>query len=540
MQTSFLSTILFLFGMLSVSAANPAPSSPEKPCLTCDVATGLTASDITGASATLAWDAVSGATQYDLEAQDEQNNPSTFHLEITVSGNSYAITGLQAGVLYKFKIRTHCGGDKSDWSDWFFFTATGGGNGGGNNGGSGDCGIPAGLGAVVTNGTAALSWTAVAGAVKYYIEVEDEQNVPGTFHLEDSTATNSYTLAGLQSGVLYKFKVRAKCASGQSDWSGWLFFNGAGTGGGGTGDCTAPSALSASVSGTAALLSWNAVSGAVQYNIEIEDEQNTPSNFHLEVSSQDTFYNFTDLLPGVLYKFKVRTQCASGQSDWSAWQYFNGTIGAPPGHGGTGNCAKPTNHLATNITTTTALLRWDSVPGVVSYSLEIERVQQGAAPFQITQTVTTNAFLVTGLSPNTRYKFKVRSNCSATTHSKWTGWRKFKTAASLVDQTADALKPAAAADRETAPSATASGLSLQVWPNPVQSTATVRLGIAIDQTTTLRVFDLSGKMVQEKTIAPQNAPWEGTFSFDQLPNGIYLLQARNAQGSETRKLIVSK
>ena len=537
MQTRLFSILLLALGFLTAGAGNPLPALRENICLACDIASGLSVSDNSDGSATLNWNAVGGASSYDLEVQDEQNN-GAFHIEINVPANSYTVSGLQAGVLYKFKVRTHCGGDKSDWTEWFFFTASGG-NGGGGTGG-GDCAIPSGLTASVVNGTATLGWSAVAGAVKYYIEVEDEQNIPSTFHLEDSTSANSYTLSGLQSGVLYKFKVRTRCANGQSDWSAWLFFNGSGTGGpggGGTGgDCIAPVTLLAALNGSSATLSWNGVSGAVQYDIEIEDEQNSPGAFHLEVSSTDTFYVVTGLQPGVLYKFKVRTRCAGGsQSDWSAWQYFNGTIGGPPGHGGTGNCAKPTNQFAVDITATSALLTWDSVPGVVSYTLEVERVQQGANPFQITTTVTTNSWLLTGLSSNTRYKFKVRANCSATTHSKWTGWRKFKTAVNFTGNDATAFKSAAAEIR----SAAATMPSLRVWPNPAADAANVQLTNLGDQPATLRLYDLSGRLAGEMTIVPQQGAWEGRLPVHELPNGIYLLRAGNARGVQTLKLVVS-
>ena len=541
MQTRLFSILLLTLGFLTAGAGNPRPPLHDNICLTCDIASGFSVSDNNGGSATLNWNAVNGASSYDLEVQDEQNNPSTFQLEINVTDNSYLVSGLQAGVLYKFKVRTQCGNDKSDWSEWFFFTASGGSGGGGNGGGSnGDCAIPSNLTATVANGVATLGWASVPGAVKYYIEVEDEQNNPSTFHLEDSTTTNSYALPGLQSGVLYKFKVRTRCANGQSDWSTWLFFNGSGNGGGGGtgGDCVAPVSLIAALNGASATLSWNSAGGAVQYDIEVEDEQNTPSNFHLEVSSTDTFYVVTDLQAGVLYKFKVRTRCAGGsQSDWSAWQYFNGTLGGPPGHGGTGNCAKPTNQFAVDITATSALLTWDSVPGVVSYTLEVERVQQGANPFQITTTVATNSWLLTGLSPNTRYKFKVRANCSATTHSKWTGWRKFKTAANFTGNDDSALKPVQATDRAAQPSD--EGFSMRAWPNPAGDAVSVQLTRLGDQPATLRLYELSGRTALEMTIVPQQGAWEGRLPVQELPNGIYLLRAANAQVNQTIKLVVS-
>ena len=57
--------------------------------LACDVPGGLVAGNITDSSATLSWDAVPGAGKYNVEIEDEQNNPSNFFIETTVTGTSY-------------------------------------------------------------------------------------------------------------------------------------------------------------------------------------------------------------------------------------------------------------------------------------------------------------------------------------------------------------------------------------------------------------------------------------------------------------------
>jgi hypothetical protein len=339
---------------------------------------------------------------------------------------------------------------------------------------------------------------------------------------------------------LYKFKVRAKCGGNQSDWSEWVFFNGGSNGGGGGtggGACAAPTLLSANVNGTSAILSWNAVSGATQYTVEVEDEQNVPSTFQIETSVSGTSYTVTGLQSGVLYKFKVRTQCGGNQSDWSEWLFFNGNIGSAGGSqsgGNTGDCARPSGAIALDITSTSALLTWNPVPGAASYLLEIERNQPGAAPWQITQVVTTNAFTISGLAPNTRYKFKVRTNCSGGGHSGWSKWRKFKTAASLYH---------AGDDRDdivTAENALKTlVLEAKVSPNPVQTTATLRLNGLVGETTSLRWFDLRGQLLRELELQTSTGTWSGPIEAPALGSGLYLLQVHNGQQTQVLKIVIA-
>ncbi len=302
--------------------------------------------------------------------------------------------------------------------------------------------------------------------------------------------------------------------------------------------CEIPSGLTVSdLTGASATLSWNAVSGATKYTIEIEDEQNNPSTFHMEANVNGTSYAVTGLTNGVLYKFKVRTRCGSDKSDWTDWVFFNGNNGGGTG-GGTGNCSTPGSTQVSNITGNTALLTWAAVPGVASYLLEIEREQAGA-PWQITQMVSTNSFLLTGLSTSTKYKFKVRSNCAGGAHSDWTNWRKFKTASSLTGTTGSSNPNNLVSNREEGPTALATSLDLQVSPNPVQNSATVRLQNLSAEAAMLRLYDLAGRIIETQHIQAETGTWEGILSLQNLPNGLYLLQTQNGIKSQTIKLIVS-
>ena len=306
------------------------------PILACSIPGALAANPLSNGDVELSWAAVSGATAYRLQIEAEQG--AVFEVELTVNTNGYLATGLSSGVLYKFKVRSICSGDKSDWSGNVFFTLTGSG-GGGNGGGNptGSCGVPEGLAAsAITTTSALLSWNSVPGALRYEVEVEDDENT-AAFAFNAIVMDTFVMVAGLADNGQYQFKVKAKCSGGNnSDYSAWsLFSAGAGTGGGGngggnpTGSCGVPEGLAASaITTTSALLSWNSVPGALRYEVEVEDDENTVA-YEFDAISMDTAIMVIGLMPGGQYQFKVKARCSGGNSDYSTWSFFSTPTGSP-------------------------------------------------------------------------------------------------------------------------------------------------------------------------------------------------------------------
>ncbi len=170
-----------------------------------------------------------------------------------------------------------------------------------------------------------LTWSAITTAVSYEVEVEDTENTPA-FDLEETISASNLTVRGLVAGGTYKFKVKAKCASGSSDHSPWFFF-GTTAGTGGEVDSTncsqVPSDLVVSeLSSTSVLLSWDVIGAATAYEVEVEDDDNTPP-FSLEVNTPETSLEVDGLAAGGHYKFKVKARCPSGSSEHSPWHFFS-------------------------------------------------------------------------------------------------------------------------------------------------------------------------------------------------------------------------
>ncbi|MBK7338418.1 MAG: T9SS type A sorting domain-containing protein [Saprospirales bacterium] len=133
----------------------------------------------------------------------------------------------------------------------------------------------------------------------------------------------------------YQFKVKAKCdGSISSPYSAWSFFvtgngSGGGTGGGGGGTggaCDTPTGLTVSdITANSAVITWNAVTGAQGYELQVEDDENTPA-FNWEVIVTGTQATVTGLSPNGNYQVKVKTKCDGGNNSVdSDWVFFSTT-----------------------------------------------------------------------------------------------------------------------------------------------------------------------------------------------------------------------
>lgn len=417
---------LFFLMLLLSGIARPF-SADGHTCLACAVPVGLNVGAANGTQATLAWDAVAGANGYTVEVENTSPNSTPFYIEIKVSGSPYTVTGLLANQAYKFKVRSECGKDHSDWADWHFFNA-GGGNSGGSGGSGGVCATPGGLNATVTATGMRLTWKPVAGVTAYKVEVENESPNNTLYHVEVTVNDTAYLPAGLLANQTYKFKVRSLCGGSQSDWSTALKFvtgaNGGNGGGTGSGACAIPSGLNATATATGIRLSWKPVAGVTTYKIEVENEGPLSAPYHVEVTVNDTVYLPTGLSSNEKYKFKVRSICGNNQSDWSAAFKFATGAGNTGGGGNSGPCSTPGGLMVTGTAAGSVTLSWNAVAGAASYSIEVENASGNNQFYSFTTTTPNTMFTLTGLGTNLQYKFKVRTNCNSG-HSDWSPWLTF-------------------------------------------------------------------------------------------------------------------
>lgn len=89
------------------------------PSTTCNVPTGLTASNVTANSATISWTAVSGAVSYTV--QYKLSSASTWS-SATATSNTINLTALSPSSTYNVRVRTNCSSGASNYSSAISFT----------------------------------------------------------------------------------------------------------------------------------------------------------------------------------------------------------------------------------------------------------------------------------------------------------------------------------------------------------------------------------------------------------------------------------
>lgn len=106
------------FSLLSSTGCS---SSTTVPVVSCNVPTGLYASNITTTGVKMNWSAVSGATAYSVRFK-----ASASSLWVTSNGttNSFTVNSLTAGTQYEFQVKTTCGTQSSAYSASAVFTTT--------------------------------------------------------------------------------------------------------------------------------------------------------------------------------------------------------------------------------------------------------------------------------------------------------------------------------------------------------------------------------------------------------------------------------
>ena len=168
--------------------------------ITCDQPSGLTTSAITQVSATLSWNAVSGAVSYKVDYKLSSVTDWTV-ISPATTATSVNLSGLSPGLSYDWRVCTNCAVTSSTYAIASFNTSS-------------ICDAPTGLSVVnTTSSSATLTWNTVSGATSYSVEYKLMSS--GSWITTPESATNSVTISSLIQGA-YDWRVKANCPAGGS------------------------------------------------------------------------------------------------------------------------------------------------------------------------------------------------------------------------------------------------------------------------------------------------------------------------------------
>lgn len=204
-------------------------------------------------------------------------------------------------------------------------------------------------------------------------------------------------------------------------------------------------------------------------------------------------------------------------------------IGSNPATTGSDNgtdlgitCPAPTNLSTSNITSTSAQLNW--VPPACASKFQLLYKVSTATAW--TKVMTTGAsYALGGLTASTKYKWKIRTQCVSTAPKVYSPY------STVATFTTGAIKTSG--DVVTTPA------MLEVFPNPLANSATIRLHLDKSSHLQLQLLDVQGRVVQMLFEGMADAgTFQTTLLRDQLASGIYLLQMTADDTIITEKLVI--
>ena len=344
------------------TAGPPAPSGLSKTA--------------TSTTITLSWNAVTGATAYDVKQ-------GAGGAETAVSsGASHTFSNLTANTEYTLFVRARNSAGVSDWKSLSATTAPA---------------QPSGLNVMSSSTGLTLSWNIVDGATGYDVRQGATGAVTavaavahraievglGTGLTLTATVSGvSHVFTGLTANTTYTLYVRSKNSGGNSEWTSLSA----------TTAPAAPGGLSATATNTSLTLSWSAVTGATGY--DVKQGSSSPS-----VSTSGTSHTFNDLSAGTTYRLDVRARNGGGFSDWTSLTASTTSVPSAPSAPSKGP-----------VTDATIALSWSAVTGATGYEVKIATA---GADDEVETVSSGTSHTVDNLTADTEYTLSVRAKNSS-------------------------------------------------------------------------------------------------------------------------------
>jgi fibronectin type 3 domain-containing protein len=329
---------------------------------------GVTPGD---ARVTLAWNAVTGATGYNVKRSTVSGGP--YATVATVTSTGYADTGLTNGTTYYYVVTSVKNVAESANATQASATPIA------------PPVAPTGLSATPSDTQVTLGWTAVDTATSYV--VKRATSAAGPYATIASGVINPfYADAGLTNGATYYYVVSAVNGSGESAVSAPVSVRPLPP------VPAAPTGLSATAGDARVVLAWSASAGATAYNVKRATASGGP--YVTVATVTGTGYSDTGVTNGTTYYYIVTASNLGGESATGA--SASGSP-LPPPAAPTGLTATPDYHQIT--------LTWNASATATGYA--VKRASGGANYVTVATGVTATQYTDTGLTPGSTYDYVV-------------------------------------------------------------------------------------------------------------------------------------
>ena len=389
------------------------------------------------------------------------------------------------------------------------------------------CGNATGLATTaISNTGATLNWAAVSSALNYDVDYKLTSSAVWTNAATASTTT-SVVLSGLNQGTIYDWRVRANCSGGAGSYVTAQFTT--------TAPCGTPVSLASSnITASTATVSYVAVSGANNYNVDYKLTTATVWT-SAAVGTNSTSVNIVSLTANATYNWRVSANCTSGASPFATAQFTTNAASTCPG---------PLDVSTNGNAAGAATIPFNTdVKGTIGTNSDVDFykfVITTGGTATITLSTLPADFDVKLFSSNGTTQLAISQNGSTTsetisrTYTAGTyyisvyGYSKAFNATSCYTLKL-ALGTAARNEQEVLIAKN----SMSVYPNPVNDLLKVTTGL--NENVTINIVDMYGKkLVSKKT--------SNTASFDlsTFASGVYLVTIYNQKGEMVKQEKVVK
>jgi trimeric autotransporter adhesin len=385
------------------------------------------------------------------------------------------------------------------------------------------CGTVTGLASsAVTSSSATVSWTALSGANSY--DVDYKLNSSGTWiNAVTATTSTSRNLTGLSASSLYDWRVRANCTGATGSYAQAQFTT------------TAPPACgtvtgltSSSITQSSATVSWTALSGANNYDVDYKlNSSGTWINSITGTTS--TSRSITGLSASSLYDWRVRANCTGSTGAYAQAQFTTTAAPSCPGpldvstNGTyTGGATIPFNTDAKGLISPTGDIDWYKFVITTGGTATITLT---TLPFDYdVKLFSSNGTTQLAISQNggTTSETISRTYTAGTYYIQVYGYNGANSSTGCYTLRVALGTATIATPVETGPS---EKISMKLTPNPASSSINVTVN-GFEGQKVYEVFDANGT----RLMSQKGMQHVSTLDIRNLANGIYYLKVSGADG----------